>query len=104
MQIEIHEDALSDLKKSYWFYENQQTGLGDYFLDTVYSEIESLVVFAGIHRKIYGVYRLLVRKFPFAVYYDTTGGRVDVWSILDCRRDPKWIKTKIIRSRSRKSK
>jgi plasmid stabilization system protein ParE len=102
MQIELHEDSLEDLKTAYWFYENQQVGLGDYFLDTVYSEIDSLVLYAGIHRKVFGSHRLLIRKFPFGVYYDVRGEIVDVWSVLDCRKAPGWIKARIQGSRRKR--
>jgi hypothetical protein len=34
------------------------------------SDIESLVIFAGIHRKEFGFYRMLSKRFPYAIYYD----------------------------------
>ena len=45
-------------------------GLGLYFLESLYSAIDSLKLFAGIHSihfKKY--YRLLSKRFPFAIYY-----------------------------------
>ena len=37
-------------------------GLGTYFLDSLYSDIESLRLYAGIHRLVYGDYYRLVSK------------------------------------------
>ena len=49
MRIEILSEATEDLLKGYWFYERQAPNLGNYFLDSLYSDIDSLLVFAGIH-------------------------------------------------------
>ncbi len=89
MQIKIREQAKSDLTAGFRFYETQEEGLGDYFLDTLYADIDSLLIYAGIHRIIFGTYhRLLSNRFPFAVYYQDKGGTVFVHAVLDCRQDP----------------
>jgi hypothetical protein len=49
------------------------------------------VLHAGIHRKVFGMHRLLGRTFPFAIYYAVEGETVRVRAVLDCRRDPTWI-------------
>lgn len=77
------------------FYESQQAGLGRYFLDSLSTDIDSLAHSGGIHRQVFGAHRLLSRLFPFAVYYDVVGDTAHVKAILDCRRDPKWIQTKV---------
>ena len=42
---------------------------GDYFFDSVFSDIDSLVLYGGIHPKVTGFHRLLTRRFPYTVYY-----------------------------------
>ena len=60
MKITIQPSALADLAAGYRFYEDKQRGLGDYFLDSLYSDIDSLQVYAGIHPIHFGrFYRLL---------------------------------------------
>ncbi len=49
MKILILESASRDLTDGYWFYEKQSEGLGSYFLDSIFSDIESLRIYAGIH-------------------------------------------------------
>jgi len=49
--------------------------MGDFFLDSIYSEIDSLLLYAGNHSKIFGYHRQLCRRFPFAIYYKLDGGR-----------------------------
>jgi len=56
------------------FYEGQVAGLGEYFLDSLYSDIDSLQFYAGIHALHSGYHRLLSKRFPFAVYYRVESG------------------------------
>jgi len=50
MRIKILSIAEDDLEEGHRFYESQADGLGSYFLDTLYSDIDSLAYFAGMHR------------------------------------------------------
>jgi hypothetical protein len=88
MNIRILYEAELDLLDGYNFYEMQAKGLGDYFLDSLSADIDSLQLYAGAHEIKYGHHRLLARRFPFAIFYRTTANLVEVWAILDCRQDP----------------
>jgi len=78
------------------FYEAQQESLGAYFLDSLFSDIDSLALYAGIHPKHAGrFHRMLAKRFPFAVYYDVNGETVTVVAILDCRQNPASIKERL---------
>jgi plasmid stabilization system protein ParE len=92
MRIKILSTAEDDLKEGYRFYDSQSAGLGTYFLDTLYSDIDSLAYFAGMHRVVSGYHRLLSKRFPFAVYYRIVDDTVLVYAVLDCRRNPNWIR------------
>ncbi len=92
MKIKILPSALEDLHAGHLFYEMQAEGVGDYFFDTLFSDIDSLVLFAGVHCKVYGFYRMLSRRFPYAVYYRIEEDLVIVWRVLDLRRDPERIR------------
>ncbi len=95
MKIQILSIAEEDLEDGHRFYESQADGLGTYFLDTLYSDIDSLAYFAGIHRVVLGYHRLLSKRFPFAVYYRVADDVVTVFAVLDCRRNPSWIRKKL---------
>lgn len=95
MRIEILDEAESDLIDGFAFYERQSKGLGDYFLDSVLADIESLHLHAGIHALHFGYYRLLAKRFPFAIYYQIQNKVIQVYAILDCRRDPAWIRKRL---------
>ena len=88
MKIRIFSAAFDDLAYGRDFYEQQGEGLGGYFLDAVFSDIDSLLLYAGIHRKVFGFHRLLSKRFPHAIYYRTEiGNEVVVYRVLDCRQN-----------------
>jgi hypothetical protein len=93
VKIRILASGFRDLDEGYRFYEAQDPGLGDYFLASIKADIEGLRVTAGIHPVVYADYhRALSRTFPFGIYYQQTGNGVIIYAIVDCRRDPLWIR------------
>ena len=50
MRIELLDEATEDLVVGYYFYEEQTLGVGAYFLDSLFADIDSLVLHAGSHR------------------------------------------------------
>ncbi len=92
MRLRILDSALEDLDQGRRFYERQGPGLGAYFLDGLFTEIDSLLLYAGIHPKVFGFHRLITRRFPYGVYYRLEGDvAVVVWRVLDLRRSPAGI-------------
>jgi hypothetical protein len=69
MRIEILEEAENDLIDGFTFYDRQSKGLGDYFPDSVFADIESLYLHAGIYALHYGYHRILAKRFPCEIYY-----------------------------------
>ncbi|MCF6291731.1 MAG: type II toxin-antitoxin system RelE/ParE family toxin [Desulfobacterales bacterium] len=95
MNIRILDEAQQDLIDGFRFYEKQATGLGDYFLDSLFSDIDSLQIYASIHSRRFGYHRLLAKRFPFAVYYRVDKQTVLVNAVLDCRRSPAWVRERL---------
>ena len=91
MKIEILDEAQEDLVQGFYFYESREAGLGSYFLDCLFSDIDSLLVYAGIHQVMYAYHRCLSKRFPFAIYYSLESELIRVHAVLDCRRNPSWI-------------
>jgi len=99
MKIEILDQAEADLIEGFHFYETQQTGIGGYFLANLYADIESLRLYGGIHLQPYKNYhRLLSKRFPFAVFYTVEDKTVFIHAIVDCRRDPAWLRQRLDRT------
>ncbi|MBI2926799.1 MAG: type II toxin-antitoxin system RelE/ParE family toxin [Verrucomicrobia bacterium] len=93
MRVRVLRPALEDLATGRRFYDRQEAGVGDYFFDSLFAEIDSLVLYAGIHPRRFGFHRLLAKRFPYAVYYRVIAAEAVVFRVLDCRRDPRWIRS-----------
>ncbi len=88
MKICILPSALADLEKGRRFYQRQGEGLGSYFMDSLFADIDSLALYGGIHLKVGKYFRSLSKRFPYAIYYRVNEATVEVWRVLDCRQDP----------------
>ena len=68
MKLRILSSGYSDLLRGKRFYDEQEEGIGDYFLEQLFLDIDSLNHLAGSHRKTFGFHRMLSIRFPFAIY------------------------------------
>lgn len=98
MIIRLTERAEADLATGAAFYEQQGDGLGEYFLDSLISDLESLQLYAGTHPKKFRFHRMLAKRFPFAIYYESGENEVLVCAVLDCRRKPAWTTGRLRRA------
>lgn len=99
MKVRILTSALNDLIAGREFFEKQGEGLGDYFFDSVFADIDALSLYGGIHLKVWGHHRRLATRFPYAIYYKvSSSGEVIVHRVLDCRQDPSRIESELKQS------
>ncbi|MGZ5051741.1 MAG: type II toxin-antitoxin system RelE/ParE family toxin [Methylobacter sp.] len=87
-ELVVLEQVAFDLRQGKLFYDNARQGVGDYFFDSIIADIESLRLYAGIHNRHFGLYRMLAKRFPFAIYYDVFETAIVVIAVLDLRRNP----------------
>jgi hypothetical protein len=59
MSVIILEDAAEDMESGRRFYESRESGIGDYFIESILSDLDSLVLYAGIPPLHHGFHRLL---------------------------------------------
>ncbi len=95
MKVKLHPQARVDILRGIAFYDEQSYGLGEYFKTMVIAAIDTLQFFPAIHVKIRGYHRMLIDKFPFAVYYKIFKSEVVVYSVLDTRMNPDTINTQL---------
>ena len=50
MKVRVLRSAFNDLAAGRQFYDRQEQGVGQYFFESLFSDIDSLVLYAGIHR------------------------------------------------------
>ena len=91
MKIKILHTAMDDLAVGRNFYDRQEAGVGEYFFDSLFAEIDSLAIYGGIHSIHFGFHRLLAKRFPYAIYYKIIDETVVVFRVFDCRYNPKRI-------------
>ena len=97
MRIQVLDEAEDDLQNGRKFYDRQDAGVGDYFAAALAADIDSLILFAGIHPMEFGFHRALSKRFPFGVYYLIEDSFIRIYAVLDLRRDPAWIRRKLMK-------
>ena len=59
-------EVADDLNDGKAFYDQREFGVGDYFLDSLVTDIEFLIIYSGIHERKYGLHRMFAKRFPYA--------------------------------------
>jgi plasmid stabilization system protein ParE len=94
-QVVVISDAAKDIEAARDFYEVQEVGIGEYFVDSLLADIESLADLSGVHPKHFEFYRMLATRFPFGIYYRERDAETQVFAVLDLRRNPNWIRMEL---------
>ncbi len=68
MKIKILDDAQEDLIQGFRFYEIREPGLGSYFLDCLFSDLDSHLLCPGIHLLVFSYYGCLSNRFLVLIY------------------------------------
>ncbi len=86
-----------DIQSAFNRYEDVQPGRGEVFmrqldgaLTLLRSHPEIAPVYAGPYR------RLLIRDFPYGIFYQAQPARIVVAAIMDLRQDPEAIRRKLL--------
>ena len=94
-QVVVLADAAEDLEAARDFYNGHEPGVGEYCIDSLLTDIESLGRLSGIHPLHFDFHRMLASRFPFGIYYQEVGDETQVFAVLDLRRNPNWIRTEL---------
>jgi plasmid stabilization system protein ParE len=82
--------AEADLTEAKTYYENQREGLGDELVECVEQALERIRQNPCGPAKVYEeLRRVLVRRFPYAVFYRADDDQITVVAIYHARRDPR---------------
>lgn len=93
MNIRVLHSARRTIADGILFYDDQEPGIGAYFLSSIMSDLRSLKIFSGGHQKYDGTpfHRMVCKRFPYSIYYLIEESEICVYAVLDDRRDPKRI-------------
>lgn len=83
-------EARLDIADAYAWYEFQTPGLGAEFircLDVAFLSIERQPsIYPVVHEKYR---RALVRRFPYAIFFEPDKGKIVIYSVFHCSQNPK---------------
>lgn len=85
-------EALEDMQHAYRWYEERRPGLGEEFLSSLSACLQGICRRPEMYEKVHEDYRrALLRRFPYALFYEFTGGAVTVYCVFHTSQDPeKW--------------
>jgi plasmid stabilization system protein ParE len=88
----IAPEAVQDIEEAYGWYESQRAGLGEEFLTCVDACVLSICRMPEMREIVYENHRRgLIRRFPYAVFYEYAEETVTVYCVFHTSRDPaKW--------------
>jgi len=91
-ELIVAPEAEQDLAEAYAWYEGRRIGLGEEFLSSVDACIQNILRNPELHRVVHEDYRRgLVRRFPYAIFYEYAGDTVTLYCVFHTSRDPeKW--------------
>jgi hypothetical protein len=95
MTVAIEAVAYSDVDAMSDFYDQQESGVGLYFVQQFACKARSLETTGGIHVQRHGFHFCLIERFPVALYYQVENNEVRIVAVLDCRRSPRWIRRQL---------
>jgi len=88
-QVRLRPELLADASAAYQWYEAQATGLGDEFLRSFYASVAVAGRNPVIFKKTYTDFRrILLRRFPYALYYRIENEAVVFFLLFHCARHP----------------
>jgi toxin ParE1/3/4 len=88
--VEFRPRASADVAEAFSWYERQRPGLGDEFETDLGHAVDILRQMAGAGPLVYrDLRRVLLGRFPFAVYYHLQGQTVIVRAVIHTKRHPR---------------
>lgn len=94
---QLSEEAERDIYKGYRWYEKQQTGLGEEFLEALDAAELAIVSNPKTYQVRYKkkVRAFVVSRFPYLIFYVLDGYNIDVISVFNTNQHPKKWKDRV---------
>lgn len=90
LKLFLQPEAEGDIQEAYLWYEEQDEGLGEEFLRAVDAGLAAVQRMPNAHAPVYrNIRRVLLRRFPYSVFYFIEDERIIVLGCFHVRRDPK---------------
>ena len=95
-RVNIQPGAIADADIAAAWYEGQRSGLGIEFILEFDAAIERAAEYPESYEILYrGVRRVLLRRFPYAMYFVVENAIVEVFAVIHQHQEPSTWKSKI---------
>jgi len=95
MLIRVSPEAEAELTEAREWYSHQRDDLDLEFMQCVHEALSRVadnpLAFPTVHRTLR---RAVVRRFPFAIFYEVVAGEIEVRAVFHSRRDPEIWKSR----------
>ena len=95
-KVVLAPEAELDIAEAYAWYEGHRIGLGEEFLSSIEACLQGITRRPELYPLAHDNYRrALVRRFPYAIFYERTEAMVTVFAVFHSSRDPEKWRTRI---------
>jgi plasmid stabilization system protein ParE len=89
VSVSLTPEAEADLAEAYAWYQRRRRGLGDEFLQSVDAALAAIQHLPESYPLVHhDNRRVLVRRFPYALFYQAMGGEILVVGCFHAARNP----------------
>lgn len=83
LAVEFRPEALADVVEARRWYEEQEPGLGERFVESLEEIVERILSMPRMYQVVDGgTRRGKLRKFPYLIYYRVVADRIEVLAVL----------------------
>ena len=87
--VVVRPETEADLREARAWYESRQTELGKEFLEEIDAVFQRIVERPSLYRKVHrDARRVLMRRFPYSVYFLEEPDRIVILAVLHQKRNP----------------
>jgi plasmid stabilization system protein ParE len=95
LPLTITPEAEEDIAEAKSWYQRKRKGLGDEFILCVEEALDRIRLFPKSGTEVYpGVQRVVVRRFPYGVFYKVGPDQIAIIAVYHAHRDPRGWQTR----------
>ncbi|HTF86868.1 MAG TPA: type II toxin-antitoxin system RelE/ParE family toxin [Planctomycetota bacterium] len=88
--VEFLPEARQEMADAFWWYENRRSGLGSAFLLAMEAALRAIRrVPEGLELIAMNTRKVVIRRFPYLLFYVVEGSRILVTGVFHARRNPR---------------
>ena len=87
-KIRFTAKARTEFEDAAYWYEEKRKGLGAQFVLVVEAKLDSIRKAPGLFPSIYKYQRAVVKRFPFAIFFEVVDDNIHVLAIYHTSREP----------------